>query len=307
MSRLELTEIISGLYLVTAENNGRFPFAHSFLVDGATCTLIDTGCGMDAVDELQRERKVDFVISSHSHPDHTALNWKFDGAPIYAPQYAADTFGNFDVLGERFTEPGELASEWRKYVGSVMNFKTALPTHTYADGYVFDFGKLSLVAIYTPGHTVDHTCFFEPTHGVLLSFDIDLTSFGPWYAHRESDIAVFEESMRKVMALKPRVIASSHKGIIADDIDLRLRRYLNVFDARDRTLRDLMARPRTLDELVGLSPFYQGYPYAETLLRYWEGQMIRKHLARLVERGDVIETEDGRFANRNAQIGNTCR
>jgi len=307
MSQAELTEIIPGLRLVAAENNGRFPFAHSFLVDGATSALIDTGCGMRAVDELQREQKLDLVIASHSHPDHTALNWKFAGIPIYAPQYAADTFGNFDGLGERFTEPGELASEWREYAGRAMNSKTALPTHTYADGQVFGFGKLSLVAVHTPGHTVDHTCFFEPTYGVLLSFDIDLTSFGPWYGHRESDIAVFEESIRKVMALKPRVIVSSHKGIITDDIELRLRRYLNIFDARDRILLDLMSRPRSLHELVDFSPLYQGYPYAETLLRYWEEQMIRKHLARLVERGDAIETEDGKFASHNSTIGNVCR
>ncbi len=240
-------------------------------------------------DALKREHAVDMVIASHSHPDHTALNWKFVGTPIYAPQYAADTFGNFDVLGERFTELGELAGEWRNYVSTVMKYKTALPTHTFADGHVLDFGKVSLVVIHTPGHTVDHTCFFEPTHGVLLSFDIDLTSFGPWYGHRESDITVFEESIRKVMALQPRVIVSSHKGIIADDVPARLQRYLDVFAARDRVLLDLLPRAQTLPDLVNLSPFYQSYPYAEKLLRYWEGQMIRKHLARLMERGGIPE------------------
>ena len=205
------------------------------------------------------------------------------------------------------TEPGALASEWRAYVSAAMNYQTALPSQTFADGHVFDFGAISLVAIHTPGHTIDHTCFFEPTHGVLLSFDIDLTSFGPWYGHRESDIAAFEASIRKVIALKPRVIVSSHKEIIADDIDLRLRRYLNIFDARDRILLDLMSRARSLDELVGFSPFYQGYPYAEVLLRYWETQMIRKHLARLIERSEVIETEGGRFIRRGAEAGSTCR
>ena len=307
MSRFQLIEIIPGLSLVPAENNGRFPFAHSFLVEGAANALIDTGCGMSAVDELKREGKIDFIIASHSHPDHTALDWKFDGAPIYAPEYAADTFGNFDTLGDRLTEPGALAGEWRAYVRTAMNYKTALPSQTFADGRVFDFGAISLVAIHTPGHTIDHTCFFEPTHGVLLSFDIDLTSFGPWYGHRESDIDEFEESIRKVIALKPRVIVSSHKGIIADDLDLRLRRYLNVFNARDRILLDLMSRARSLDELVAFSPFYQNYPYAEVLLRYWESQMIRKHLARLIDHGQVTEVEDGKFVRRSADIESTCR
>ncbi|MDE3091941.1 MAG: MBL fold metallo-hydrolase, partial [Chloroflexota bacterium] len=135
---MDLIEVIPGLHLVPAENNGRFPFAHSFLVDGAPRTLIDTGCGMSVVDALQREGKIDLVIASHCHPDHTALNWRFSGTPLYAPQYSADTFGNFDVLGERFLEPGALASEWRKFVSRAMNFKTALPTNTYVEGKTFD-------------------------------------------------------------------------------------------------------------------------------------------------------------------------
>jgi glyoxylase-like metal-dependent hydrolase (beta-lactamase superfamily II) len=285
---MDLVEIIPGLYLVPAENSGRFPFAHSFLVEGAARALIDTGCGMRAVDELLCERRIDMVIASHSHPDHTALNWKFDGMPLHAPQYAADTFGNLELLSERFAGR-EQASEWCGFAGTVMNFKTALPTHTFADGHVFDFGRISPVAIHAPGHTVDHVCFFEPTHGVLLSFDIDLTAFGPWYGHDESDIATFEESIRKVMDLKPRVIASSHKGIVTDDIPARLQHYLDVFDARDRVILDLLPRAQTLDDLVNASPFYQGRPYAGKLLHHWEGQMIRKHLARLAERGVVSE------------------
>ncbi len=288
MTELVLREIVPGLYLVPGENDGRFPSAHSFLVEGTARALIDTGCGSVQLDALRRERPVDLVISSHSHPDHTALNWRFAGLPLYAPEYAVDTFGNFDVLGERFLEPGELASVWRRFVSEFFQFKTALPTQTFADGHVFDFGRIRFVVIHTPGHTLDHTCLFEPTHGILLSFDIDLTSFGPWYAHRESDIATFDASIRKVMALEPRIVASSHKGVVVDDIRARLQRFLDVFETRDRVLLDLLPRVKTFDELLDLSPFYHTYPFAEKMLRYWEGQMVRKHLVRLAERGTPI-------------------
>ncbi|MBI4788029.1 MAG: MBL fold metallo-hydrolase [Chloroflexi bacterium] len=282
---MDLIEVVPGLSLIPGENNGRFPFSHSFLVEGTTRVLIDAGCGERVVDALQQAYPIDFVISSHCHPDHTALNWKFAGQPLYAPQYGVETFGNFDLLGPRFAGAGSTVGEWRKFVTSQMNFKTALPTHTYGDGHVFDFGKISLVAVHTPGHTVDHFCFFEPNHSILLSFDIDLTAFGPWYGHPESDIDAFEASIRKVMALNPRVIVSSHKGIIADDIPGRLQRYLDVFASRDRLLLDLLPKAKTLNDLVNLSPFYQGHPYAAPLLRYWEEQMIRKHVERLAARG----------------------
>jgi len=74
---------------------------------------------------------------------------------------------------------------------------------------------------------------------------------------------------------------SSHKGIFAEDIPARLQRYLDVIPARDQMLRDLLPRVETLDDLIDLSPFYRGYPYAPEVMRYWEGQMIRKHLDRL--------------------------
>ncbi len=286
---MQLQEIIPGLYLVPASNNGRFPFAHSFLVDASVRVLIDAGCGGETLTELEQSHPIDWVISSHSHPDHTALNWKFAGRPLYAPVYAADTFGDFDKLGDRFTEPGDLAQLWRRYVSATINFETAPPTHTFLDGDVFDFGGLSLVVVHTPGHTVDHTCLFEPRHGILFSFDIDLTGFGPWYGHRESHIAAFEASIRKVIALKPRIVVSSHKGIIADDIPARLQRFLDVIAERDRIMQRLLPGVESFQDLVNLSPFYQGYPYAATLLRYWESQMVRKHLVRLIERGLVGE------------------
>lgn len=293
MAKLGLIEIVPGLSLVSGPGGGRFPLAYSFLVDGEGATLIDAGCGIETLQALQRSRRVDRVIASHAHPDHTAGCWLFAGVPLYAPEATADTFGRFEVLGERFTEPGHLAAVWRHFVSTMMGFRSTRPTHTYADGETFDLGRLSLRAIHTPGHTADHTCLFEPRHGVLLSFDIDLTSFGPWYGHRESDVGAFKASIRRIMDLRPRVIVSSHKGIINDGVEEHLQRYLDAFDTRDRALLDLLSRERTLDELVELSPLYGGHPYAQDLLRYWERQMIRKHLDGLIAQGRVRQTEEG--------------
>jgi ribonuclease/clavin/mitogillin len=313
-----LIEVIPGLFLVPGEGDGRFPFAHSLLVEGQGRALIDAGAGIERLRRLRQppaplalacrasvragargpERSgglrnhipLDMVIASHSHPDHTAGDWLFDGLPLYAPAQAADTFGRLELLSERFTEPGPLAATWRHYVSQHMGFRDAPPTHTYggcvsvqsaaADCATFDFGQVRLVALHTPGHVVDHTCFFEPTHGVLLAFDIDLTSFGPWYGHRESDIEGFKASVRRVMDLQPRVVVSSHKGIIRDEIPERLARFLAVFDEREAKVRELLAAGYSLEEMVALSPFYGGHPYVPELMRYWEEQMIRKHVER---------------------------
>src|SRR5512140_2390781 len=99
---MEVMRIAPGLFLIPGENGGRFPFSHSFLVEGTERVLIDAGCGERVLDELLREQPIDYVVCSHCHPDHTALNWKMQGKRLYAPQYGADTFGNFDLLGPRF-------------------------------------------------------------------------------------------------------------------------------------------------------------------------------------------------------------
>jgi glyoxylase-like metal-dependent hydrolase (beta-lactamase superfamily II) len=282
-----LVEIIPGLYLLPGEAEGRFPFTHSFVIEGDSVALIDTGAGIERLGWLRDRVPPDMVIASHSHPDHTAGNWLFQGLPLHAPDQAADTFGRLVPLSERFVEPGPLAATWRQFVHQAMHFRDALPTHNFYDSATFDVGKVKLVGIHTPGHVIDHTCFFEPTHGILLSFDIDLTSFGPWYGHRESDIQHFKNSIRRVMALEPRVVVSSHKGIIQDDIQARFDRFLGVFDEREAIIRELLARGFGVSEIVDLSPFYGGYPYAPELLRYWETQMIRKHVE-LLRDLDVI-------------------
>lgn len=274
-----LVEIIPGLFLVTSEQDGRFPFSHSFLADGELRALIDTGAGIERLRWLRSRFPLDMVIASHSHPDHTSGNWLFDGLPIHAPEQACDTFGRLGPLSERFAEPGRLAEIWRQFVVQSMQFRDAPPTECFGDGATFDFGRVKLVALHTPGHVIDHTCFFEPTHGVLLSFDIDLTSFGPWYGHRESDIEQFKESIRRVMTLDPRVIVSSHKGIIQDDIRGRLARFLAVFDEREARVQSLLAAGYSVEDMIELSPFYGGHKYAPELLRYWEELMIRKHLS----------------------------
>ena len=282
-----LIEIIPGLYLLPGQAEGRFPFAHSFVVEGDTRALIDTGAGIQRLQWLRDHASLDMLIASHSHPDHTAGNWLFGGLPLHAPEQAADTFGRLKPLSERFVEPGPLAATWRQFVSQTMGFRDAPPTHTFHDGATFNFGRVKLVAIHTPGHVIDHTCFLEPTYGVLLSFDIDLTSFGPWYGHRESDIREFKASIRRVAALEPQIIVSSHKGIIRDDIQARLRRFLGVFDEREARIRELLAAGYNVPEMVDLSPLYGGYPYAPELLRYWEEQMIRKHI-------ELLQAEQGR-------------
>ncbi|MFX0152262.1 MAG: MBL fold metallo-hydrolase [Candidatus Hodarchaeota archaeon] len=288
-----LEHIIGNIYLVQGINNGRFPFSHSILIIDTSdeAVLIDTGCGIETLEKIKEKFHIYQIINSHTHPDHSAGNWVFKDTSerIQVPIEGFTTSGNLMALSDRFTKPGTLAKYWRGFVsGERMNFRDCKPTHSYDSSTQFEIGDTLLLPIYTPGHSIDHYCFYEPNRQILFSFDYDLdTSFGPWYGHRESSIPDFRKSVKRIMDLKMRALVSSHRGLITEQIYTQLKEYYKIFSERTDRIRSLLeAGIVKIDQLVEKAPIYREFPYAESLLKYWEGEMIKKHIVELQEMGE---------------------
>ncbi len=295
-----LEKITKNVFLVKGKNKGFFPFSNSILITPGDddATLIDTGCGIEILKELKERFKIIGVINSHTHPDHSAGNWLFDeGVSITVPKEGFETAGNIVKLSERLAEPGELAKYWREWVAATMNFKDRRPDNWFNAESTIEIGNITLKPIYTPGHTIDHYCLYEPENKILFAFDYDLTRFGPWYGHRESDIGQFKDSIKKIMELEIDIFVSGHKGIITENIKGRLEEFLQKFDRNEKkVLAFLTEGEKTVEDMVELAPIYGSFPYAEPLLKYWEGNMIRMHLNQLVEGGLVTKTGDGLYS-----------
>ncbi|MFX0117461.1 MAG: MBL fold metallo-hydrolase [Candidatus Hodarchaeota archaeon] len=290
-----LEQFAENLFLVYGKNQGKFPNSHSILIQtsNSEAILIDTGCGIDILKNLRQEFDIVSVINSHTHPDHYAGNWLFqdDNCSIYTPKEGFKTAGDIVALSERFAEPGRLAESWQYFASSMLEFKGSRPTHSYTSKSQFDFGEVKLLPIHTPGHTIDHYCFYEPDEKILFAFDYDLTSFGPWYGHRESNISEFKRSGKQLIELNPKMLISSHKGIVRDNIANKLEVFCRKINERDdRILALLKEGSRTVGQLVNNAPIYRAFPYAEPLLKYWEGQMIKKHLEDLEEQEQVFQS-----------------
>ena len=292
-----LENITENIIHVAGKNKGFFPFSNSIVIltpDG-DATLIDTGCGIEILKDLKKRFKISRVINSHTHPDHSAGNWLFDndGVSISVPREGFETAGNMQLLSERLAEPGPLADFWREWVSKTMNFKNAKVDNWFDAHSTIEIGSTILEPIHTPGHTVDHYCFYESKERILFAFDYDLTSFGPWYGHRESDIGQFKNSIKSIMKLDIEVFVSGHKGIITDDIKAQLEKYLSKFDDNENKILSLLkGGDKTLDEMNQLAPIYGAFPYAQALLMYWERNMIKKHLDDLVVSGSVKRDRD---------------
>jgi glyoxylase-like metal-dependent hydrolase (beta-lactamase superfamily II) len=280
-----LEAITDRIYLVKGENEGRFPYSHSILIVDKEIVLIDTGCGIKTLRQIKRKFDVSYVINSHTHPDHSAGNWVFSNRPIYVPTEGFDTSGDIIALSERFVGK-RFAKIWREFVKGKMGFKNCKPTDSYNEQTVFNFGKTTLKPIYTPGHTKDHYCFYEEEKRILFSFDYDLTSF-PWYGHRESSLLKFIDSVKKLKSLKPKIVVTSHRGIIAEDINTEFDKFLKIIRERNEKILTLLENGKTVNQVLEHVPIYGKFFYAEQLLRYWERQMIKKHLKILQTAGRV--------------------
>ena len=285
MENKKLEAITDRLFLVQGKNRGRFPYSHSILISDEDIVLVDTGCGIDSLKKLSKEYDVSYVINSHTHPDHSAGNWVFEHTPSYVPEEGFESSGDLVALSQRFVSK-KLAQQWHKFVKETMNFKNCRPTNSYNSGTTFRFGKTTFKSIYTPGHTRDHYCFYEPRGRILFSFDYDLTSF-PWYGHRESSISEFRNSVKRLELLSPKIVVSSHRGIIAENIDAEFDRFYKTFDERNEKILSLLENEKTIDQLVEGAPIYGKFSYAEPILRYWEREMVKKHLKELETSGKI--------------------
>ncbi|MBC7253216.1 MAG: MBL fold metallo-hydrolase [Actinobacteria bacterium] len=291
-----LEEIAQGLYLVRGANRGRFPWSHSVLAVGDRAILFDTGCGQDAVREVQSRFHVEVVINSHTHVDHFSGNHLFTGRELLVPRMFASILPDLEKLSIRFAGGGEPAREWLRLVRDFLGHHPVSPTGTFGEGEVFDLGGLCFQALHTPGHTLDHFCFWEEEKGILLSFDIDLTRFGPWYGHVECDLDQFRASIRRILSLNPRLVISSHRRPVRENVGEEIAAFEAVFERRDRLVLELLERgPATPEALAELSPIYGVRDSGFALARYFEARMIEKHLEGLEKRGLARRREDGSY------------
>lgn len=293
---MRLQKIVDHLFLVEGENKGKFPLSNAFLIQDKACALIDTGCGITTLREIKEAYLIDLIINSHGHPDHCAGNWVFLDVPLYAPREGEESHGNLHALSERFLGPGENAGAWRPWISNLMGFKDRSPTNFYSHGDVFDFGTLKLEAVHTPGHTCDHYCFMDKTHRILLSFDIDLTEFGPWYGNLESSLKQFRRSFEIIRDLEPSVIASGHAAPVSQQIKETIFKYSRILDKRNESLLKLITPGIEKADLIREAPIY-GRTFDFEVMNFFEKRMIELHLEELLEK-ELIECQGTRYCLR---------
>lgn len=288
-------EIVENIIFIEGKNKGRYPYSNSILIGDDVKVLIDTGMGPDLAIKIENERKIDWVINSHGHEDHTVCNYLFKNARISSHKFDAPVIRSVRKLVELYPSSTELPKEPMDLFLEQFGLRNSRVDLEFEDGYVFDLGRLKLNVIHTPGHSLGHCCFSIPSEKIVFLADIDLSSFGPWYGCLDSDIDQFTESIKIIRDLKFEVAITSHKAIIRGQeiIEEKLNLYLHKIFEREEKLLELLDKERSIDEIVDKAIIYEHFPEPKAMFKLLEKTMMEKHLERLIRKNLVEHTEKG--------------
>ena len=154
VTRIDLARTIAG--------RGRY-WATAYLVDGL---LIDSGCAYSA-SELTRYllgNPLTHILNTHTHEDHIGAN-----GPLQK-EYA-----DLEILAHPFAlnilEQPRL-QRLQPYRRLMWGWPEPSKGKPVVDGELIRTENFNFQVIYTPGHSSDHICLYEPEHGWLFSGDL---------------------------------------------------------------------------------------------------------------------------------------
>jgi glyoxylase-like metal-dependent hydrolase (beta-lactamase superfamily II) len=177
----------------TLAGRGRY-WTTAYLVDGV---LVDTGCAHSAPElaEVLSAVPLTRIVNTHSHEDHIGANGRLQrqwaGLKILAHPLA------LPVLAEP-----RKAQPLHGYRRLMWGWPEPSVGQSLADGELIETERYCLQVFYTPGHSLDHLCLYEPQQGWLFSGDLFVG--GRDRALRAGyDIWQIIASLQRISALQP--------------------------------------------------------------------------------------------------------
>jgi glyoxylase-like metal-dependent hydrolase (beta-lactamase superfamily II) len=272
-----LVTIMPGVARVTAPNAGPYTFTgtNSFLIGvGERVAVLDPGPD----DERHRAalrtaiggRKVEAILLTHTHKDHSAgvVGLKAEsGAPVWfaGPHRLSRKPYPFEI------NPLARDCDW-----------SLVPDRTLADGETFEAAGVPLTAIATPGHCANHLCFGLRGTEWMLSGDHVMGWNSTLVVVPDGSMSDYLNSLRKVIALPYGSYLPAHGGPVADGPGYA-RALLTHRELRNRQVVEAVnGGARSIGELLN-----RIYPTISVKLRFAAALTLRAHVEYLDGRGEI--------------------
>ncbi|UJW85334.1 MBL fold metallo-hydrolase [Devosia sp. SL43] len=200
--------VAPGLLRVTAPNAGAYTFTgtNSFLLGHERLVVVDPGpddpAHLAALERAIAGRRVDAIILTHTHRDHSA------SAAQLARQLGAPLW---------FGGPHRLSRPLRRFERNPIRSSCdwdLVPDRTLVDGEIIEAGDVRLSVHATPGHCANHLAF--GFGDILFSGDHVMGWNSTLIAVPDGSMADYFASLDKVIALPHASYVPAHGGPIAD-------------------------------------------------------------------------------------------
>ena len=225
--------IIPGVYTFTGLMVGRV----YLLEDPDGLTIIDAGLGFAAARILKQLRQkghspqdVKRLLVTHAHPDHIgglrALQ-QATGAAVIASAVEQPYIEGTKPVPR--APKSDLTGGSRLMYGQATLVDQPVPVNrTLQDGEMMAEVLDGLQVIYTPGHSPGHTSYWHPEKGILFSGDVIMRMTGnlslPFAAFTPS-MDENKRSIRRVIALKPRIVCFGHGQPMRENTTATIRQF----------------------------------------------------------------------------------
>lgn len=224
----------------------------AYLVDGL---LVDAGCAScaDEFTAALQERRVDLVVNTHHHEDHTGANARLAaerGVRLLAPAASLELIQNGFKL-----YPYQQMIWWPSPSSrpEPLGHTVSTPRHTYQ-------------VIPTPGHSQDHVILWEPDTGRAFTGDLFIAE-NPKTCRTDEVMSQTLPSLRRLRDLGPKVMFTGLGQIVEDATAVLERTIAYLEECRER-FREMSARGLTPEQIVE-----QVYGRESGLKELTQGQM----------------------------------
>ncbi len=302
-----LLDRIGPIRIIQGDHHSRVPYSTSLLIEGQKdATLIDCGCGMDALQTIKKDYFVSSVYLTHYHLDHVWGAYLFDDVPKYINRYDLNKLNDpsefAKVHGYNVLHSDHEVEKWlhthfvegQTFQQNRPHYKPIMGTvqHTFPYETSIDVSGVHMQMLHLPGHTQGYCCPYFPDQGLLFVGDFDLTSFGPWYNNCDSDIEAFQASARKTLEVDADYFVTSHHkgGFNRKEYMAQLTQYLSIIDRREAQTQRAMDQGIPPKELVRQEIFYFLTNHEQNP-QLMESEIIgiAKHIKLLIKKGGPYE------------------